>query len=145
MVPFLPIIEEGQEPFSILTDLWIKHRDWVFEPLYYSSLDALVGALDKEIIEPAEARFDTRGQEGRDDDGKACLAAPCAALSAVKPARSLHELVRQSASGLPRPPLEAALKRRNKYISPVLLELGWRGKRIWSTTTTGRRASPLRK
>jgi hypothetical protein len=58
MVPFLPIIEEGQEPFAMLTDLWIKHRDWVFEPLHYSSLDALVSALDKEIIGPAEARFD---------------------------------------------------------------------------------------
>jgi uncharacterized protein YjbI with pentapeptide repeats len=58
MVPFLPIIQEGQEPFAMLTDLWIKHRDWVFEPLHYSSLDALVGALDKEIIGPAETRFD---------------------------------------------------------------------------------------
>jgi hypothetical protein len=58
MVPFLPIIEEGQEPFAMLTDLWIKHRDWVFEPLYYSSLDALVGALDNEIIGPAQTRFD---------------------------------------------------------------------------------------
>jgi hypothetical protein len=26
LVPFLPIIEEGQEPFAMLTDLWIKHR-----------------------------------------------------------------------------------------------------------------------
>ena len=42
MVPFLPIIEEGQEPFAMLTDLWIKHRDWVFEPVYHSSLAALV-------------------------------------------------------------------------------------------------------
>ena len=58
MVPFLPIIEKGQEPFAMLTDLWIKHRDWVFEPLYYSSLDALVGALDEEIIGPAEVRCD---------------------------------------------------------------------------------------
>ena len=58
MVPFLPIIEEGEKPFSMLVDLWIKHRDWVFEPLYYSSLDKLVGALDKEIIGPAEMRFD---------------------------------------------------------------------------------------
>ena|SRR5271166_6038914 len=40
-----------------LQDLWIKHRDWVFEPLYYSSLDALVGALDEKIIEPAKIRF----------------------------------------------------------------------------------------
>jgi uncharacterized protein YjbI with pentapeptide repeats len=58
MVPFLPIIEEGQEPFSMLTDLWIKHRDWVFEPIHYSSVDALVGALDKEIIGPAEVMCD---------------------------------------------------------------------------------------
>ncbi len=29
----------------------------VFEPLYYSSLDALVGALDEKIIKPATARF----------------------------------------------------------------------------------------
>lgn len=36
---------------------WVKHRDWVFEPLHYSSLDALAAALDKEIIEPAEVRF----------------------------------------------------------------------------------------
>ena len=58
MVPFLPIIEEGQQPFAMLTDLWIKHRDWVFEPVHYSSLDALVAALDEEIIKPAEAKFD---------------------------------------------------------------------------------------
>lgn len=29
---------------------------------------------------------------------------------------------------------EAALKTQGKYISPVLLELGWRRKRIWSTS-----------
>ena len=29
---------------------------------------------------------------------------------------------------------ESALKTQGKYISPVLLELGWRRKRIWSTT-----------
>ena len=57
MVPFQPIIEEGQEPFAMLSDLWKKHRDWVFDPLHYSSLDNLVGALDKEIIEPAKVRF----------------------------------------------------------------------------------------
>ena len=58
MIPFQPIIEEGQEPFSMLRDLWIKHRDWVFDPVHYSSVDALVASFDKEIIEPAEARFD---------------------------------------------------------------------------------------
>ena len=29
---------------------------------------------------------------------------------------------------------EGALKTQGKYISPVLLELGWRRKRVWSTT-----------
>ena len=29
---------------------------------------------------------------------------------------------------------EAALKTQGRYISPVLLELGWRRKRVWSTT-----------
>jgi uncharacterized protein YjbI with pentapeptide repeats len=57
MVPFRPIIEEGEKPFAMLQDLWIKHRDWVFEPIYYSSLDALTGSLDEKIIRPAEARF----------------------------------------------------------------------------------------
>jgi hypothetical protein len=29
---------------------------------------------------------------------------------------------------------EAALKTQGRYISPVLLELGWTRKRVWSTT-----------
>lgn len=57
MVPFRPIIQEGQEPFAMLTDLWSKHREWVFEPIYYSSVDALIASLDEKIIRPAEARF----------------------------------------------------------------------------------------
>jgi hypothetical protein len=57
MIPFVPIIEEGEKPFAMFTDLWIKYRDWVFEPIYYSSLDRLVDALDTEIIKPAEVRF----------------------------------------------------------------------------------------
>lgn len=57
MVPFRPIIEAGEQPFAMLQDLWSKHREWVFEPIYYSSLEALVGALDEKIIEPAEQRF----------------------------------------------------------------------------------------
>jgi uncharacterized protein YjbI with pentapeptide repeats len=57
MVPFRPIIEEGEKPFSMLQDLWIKHRDWVFEPIHYPSVDALIASLDEKIIRPAEARF----------------------------------------------------------------------------------------
>jgi uncharacterized protein YjbI with pentapeptide repeats len=57
MVPFRPIIEEGEKPFAMLRDLWINHPDRVFEPIYYSSVDALIAALDEKIIKPAEARF----------------------------------------------------------------------------------------
>jgi hypothetical protein len=57
MVPFRPIIEEGEKPFAMLQDLWSKHHDWVFEPIYYSSVDALIASLDDKIIKPAEARF----------------------------------------------------------------------------------------
>ena len=58
MVPFKPRQDEGGKPFAMLEDLWIKHRDWVFEPIEYSSVDRLVETMDAEIIGPAEARFD---------------------------------------------------------------------------------------
>jgi len=73
MVPFRPIIQEGEKPFAMLEDLWIQHRDWVFEPLYYSSLDALVGALDEKIIKPEGQVRRTPGEEGREDEGGARL------------------------------------------------------------------------
>ena len=57
MVPFQPIIAAGEQPFSMLQDLWVKHRDWVFEPIEYSSVDRLIETLDTEIIGPAEKRF----------------------------------------------------------------------------------------
>jgi uncharacterized protein YjbI with pentapeptide repeats len=57
MVPFRPIIEDGETPFAMLQDLWIKHREWMFEPLYYSSVDKLIASLDEKIIKPAEVRF----------------------------------------------------------------------------------------
>ena len=56
-VPFRPIIEEGEKPFAMMQDSWSKHRDWVFEPIYYSSVNALIASLDEKIIRPAEARF----------------------------------------------------------------------------------------
>ena len=55
---FQPIIEQGEKPFAMLQDLWIKHRDWVFEPIEYSSVDRLVETMDAEIIGPAETRSD---------------------------------------------------------------------------------------
>jgi uncharacterized protein YjbI with pentapeptide repeats len=56
MVPFVPILEKGEEPFAMLSDLWIKHREWVLDPIRYPSLDRLVEVLDAEIVRPAEVR-----------------------------------------------------------------------------------------
>jgi hypothetical protein len=50
-------LPQGEKPFAMLQDLWIKHRDWVFEPIEYSSVE-LVETMDAEIIGPAETRFD---------------------------------------------------------------------------------------
>jgi uncharacterized protein YjbI with pentapeptide repeats len=57
MVPFVPILEKGEEPFAMFRDLWIKHRDWVLEPIRYPSVDRLIEALNDEIIYPAQERF----------------------------------------------------------------------------------------
>jgi hypothetical protein len=56
MVPFQPIIEQGEKSFAMLKDLQRKH-DWVFKTLRYSSLDRLIETMDDEIIKPAEAKF----------------------------------------------------------------------------------------
>ena len=57
MIPFQPIIQAGQKPFAMLEDLWRKHRDWVFEPIEYPSVEILVEKFDEAIIGPAEAKF----------------------------------------------------------------------------------------
>ena len=57
MIPFVPIIEKGEEPLAMFTDLWIKHREWVLDPIRYSSVDRLIEVLDAEIVRPAEERF----------------------------------------------------------------------------------------
>lgn len=45
--------------------------------------------------------------------------------------RSLPEFTRNRPFSMSE--FEAALKTQGKYISPMLLELGWQRKRIWST------------
>jgi hypothetical protein len=37
MIPFVPILEKGEEPFAMFGDLWIKYREWVFDPIHYPS------------------------------------------------------------------------------------------------------------
>jgi uncharacterized protein YjbI with pentapeptide repeats len=57
MVPFVPILQKGEEPFAMFKDLWIKHREWVRTPIRYSSVDRLIKGLDEQIVRPAEKMF----------------------------------------------------------------------------------------
>jgi uncharacterized protein YjbI with pentapeptide repeats len=53
MIPFVPILEKGEEPFSMFKDLWIQHPDWVLTPLRYSSIDRLIEVMDSKVIRRA--------------------------------------------------------------------------------------------
>jgi len=57
MIPFVPILERGEKPFAMFRDLWIKHREWVLDPIRYSSVDRLIEVLDAKIVKPAQVRF----------------------------------------------------------------------------------------
>jgi uncharacterized protein YjbI with pentapeptide repeats len=57
MVPFAPILQQGEEPFSMFVDLQNKY-DWVLQPVVgYPSVDRLIEVLEDEVIRPAEAKF----------------------------------------------------------------------------------------
>ena len=57
MVPFVPILEQGQEPFAMFVDLQNKY-DWVLKPVIgYSSVDRLIEVLEDKVVKPAEAKF----------------------------------------------------------------------------------------
>jgi hypothetical protein len=58
MVPFVPILQEGEQPFAMFVDLQNKY-DWVLKPIIvYSSVDRLIKVFEEEIVRPAEAKFD---------------------------------------------------------------------------------------
>jgi len=57
MVPFVPILQQGEEPFSMFVDLQNKY-DWVLQPVVgYPSVDRLIEVLEDKIVRPAEAKF----------------------------------------------------------------------------------------
>lgn len=58
MVPFVPIIQEGESPFSMFRDLKQKHDEWVCDVLEYDSADNLIRALQSAVIDPALAMAD---------------------------------------------------------------------------------------
>lgn len=53
MVPFVPIIQRGEAPFSMFRDLKQKYRDRVLDVLEYDSIANLVRGFEKAILVPA--------------------------------------------------------------------------------------------
>jgi hypothetical protein len=57
MVPFVPILQQGEQPFSMFVDLQNKY-DWVLKPVVgYPSVDRLIEMLEDKVVRPAEAKF----------------------------------------------------------------------------------------
>ncbi len=51
-IPFVPIIQEGEQPFSMMVDLQNKYP-WVLPTKSYDSIETLMSALKPGIIDPA--------------------------------------------------------------------------------------------
>lgn len=56
MTPFVPIIQEGEQPFAMFTDLQNKYHDWVLDTLLYDTPSNLVNVLERAIVKPALER-----------------------------------------------------------------------------------------
>jgi uncharacterized protein YjbI with pentapeptide repeats len=52
MIPFVPIIQRGEEPFAMFKDLLGKH-DWVLDVLEYDQLERLLAAFKEAVVVPA--------------------------------------------------------------------------------------------
>ena len=51
-IPFVPIIQAGEEPFSMMANLQNKYN-WVLPTIAYETGDDLVKVLQEAIIDPA--------------------------------------------------------------------------------------------
>jgi uncharacterized protein YjbI with pentapeptide repeats len=51
-IPFVPIIQDGEEPFSMFRDLWRKY-EWVLQPVKYKSLTILLQVFKQAILDRA--------------------------------------------------------------------------------------------
>jgi hypothetical protein len=57
MVPFVPTLQQGEEPFAMFVDLQNKY-DWVLQPVVgYPSVGRLIEVLEDKVVRPAEAKF----------------------------------------------------------------------------------------
>jgi len=53
MIPFVPIIQEGEEPFSMFKDLKQKYGAWVLDVLEYDSAQSLIDVMENAVVQPA--------------------------------------------------------------------------------------------
>lgn len=58
MIPFVPIIHEGEEPFEMFRDLKQKYGEWVLDILEYDSAANLLKVLDDAVVRPALEKSD---------------------------------------------------------------------------------------
>jgi len=56
MIPFVPIIQDSEQPFEMFRDLNQKYGTWVLDVLRYDSAENLLRVLDSAIIKPAIAK-----------------------------------------------------------------------------------------
>jgi hypothetical protein len=52
MIPFVPLIQEGEQPFSMFQDLRRKY-DWVLDTLVYDTPSNLIKGLERAVVTPA--------------------------------------------------------------------------------------------
>ncbi|GAC1389720.1 MAG: hypothetical protein NVS4B11_20670 [Ktedonobacteraceae bacterium] len=55
MIPFVPLIQEGEQPFSMFQDIQKKYN-WVLDMLVYDTPSNLVKGLEKAVVKPAIER-----------------------------------------------------------------------------------------
>ena len=56
MIPFVPIIQEDEEPFSMFRDLKQKYGEWVLDPLEYDTAQGLLDVFDAAVVAPANKK-----------------------------------------------------------------------------------------
>ena len=57
MIPFVPIIQRGEQPFAMFSDLLGKY-DWVLDILEYDQLDKLMLGFERAVVAPALKKHD---------------------------------------------------------------------------------------
>jgi uncharacterized protein YjbI with pentapeptide repeats len=53
MIPFVPILQAGEEPFAMFRDLKQKYGEWILDVLEYDSIENLQAGFEPAILVPA--------------------------------------------------------------------------------------------